>query len=178
MRCATSWIGIRNRVRQRWVNIRHTIMITRTARRIALKMVIINLMLALLLFGLVLMNKTIFRSAFPHSQFAQILTWSFPNFIAGLLLCLCVVNPVLIKKPKRGRTIVYAISLLIMSVLIADEAGSVVASAHYDNNDIIGIALGSILAVIMFEYLYYRQHVKIKNLDHKKNPNCCMYKKH
>lgn len=123
-----------------------------------IKIIGINLTLALSLYGLVNINKTILRPTFSDSQFTQILTGSFPSFIAGLLLCLCVVNPVLIKKPKSGRTIVYAISLLIMFMLILDEIKSLAASTQYDFYDIIGSIAGSVLAIITFEYLYHRQN--------------------
>jgi hypothetical protein len=115
-----------------------------------------NLILALLLFGLIFINKTVFRPAFNTTHFEQVLTGSFPNFIAALLLGLCVVNPVLNKKPRFGRLIVYASSLCIMSVLILDEIKSIVASENYDICDIIGSILGSVLAVLIFEYVYWK----------------------
>jgi hypothetical protein len=121
-----------------------------------------NLILALLLFGLIFINKTVFRPAFNTTHFEQILTGSFPNFIAALLLGLCVVNPVLNKKPRFGRLIVYALSLCIMSVLILDETKSIAASETYDIYDIIGSISGSVLAILIYEYLFYRLNLKKK----------------
>ncbi len=131
---------------------------TGTEKKAVIRIISINLMLVLLLFGLVSLNKTVFRSAFSDSHFFQLLTGSFPNFIAGLLLCLCVVNPVLVKKPGYGRMMVYTGSLLIMAILILDELKSLVASEHYDIYDIIGSILGGALAIMMFEYLFYRKN--------------------
>jgi drug/metabolite transporter superfamily protein YnfA len=137
----------------------------RIEKKAVIKIIGINLTLALLLFGLIFINKTIFRPTFNISPFFQILTGSFPNFIAALLMSLCVVNPVLIKKPKFGRLIVYAISLGIMSILIFDELKSVVASKQYDIYDIIGSVMGSILAILTYEYLFYRQNLKLKRIE-------------
>lgn len=133
------------------------------------KIVLINLTLGLLLFGLVYINKTIFRPTFNYSHFSQTLTGSFPNFIAALLISLCVVNPVLIKKPRSGRLIVYVISFCIMSILIFDEFNSILASERYDIYDIIGSATGSFLAIMIFEFLYYRQNIPSNNFSDKKD---------
>ena len=105
-----------------------------------------------------------FRPTFNNTHFVQILTGSCPNFIVALLIGLCVVNPVLVKKPKLGRFIVYSISLCIMSILIPDEIKSVVASKLYDIYDIAGSVIGSILAILTFEFLYYRQNLKMKRI--------------
>jgi hypothetical protein len=127
------------------------------------KILRINLILALLLFGLIYINKTVFRPTFNTTHFEQILTGSFPNFIAALLISLCVVNPVLNKKPRFGRLIVYAFSLCVMSVLILDEIKSIAASEIFDICDIIGSISGSVIAILIYEYLYYRLNLKRNN---------------
>jgi hypothetical protein len=56
--------------------------------------------------------------------------------------------------------IVYLASLLVLTVLILDEMKSIGASTHFDIYDITGGILGSIWAVLTFEFLYYKQHRK------------------
>jgi len=129
----------------------------RIEKKTIIKIIGINLTLFLLLVGLIYINKTIFRPTFNENYLAQILTGSFPNFIAAFLISLCAVNPVLIRKPRLGRMIVYLFTLCTMTVLILDELKSIGASKQYDINDIVGSILGAILAVMTFEYLNYRQ---------------------
>jgi len=138
---------------------------SRIDKKSVIKIMGINLTLALLLFGLILINKNVFRPTFNNTHFAQILTGSFPNFIAAFLISLCVANSVLIKKPRLGRLIVYSISLCIMSILILDEVKSIVASKQYDIYDITGSVIGSILAILTYEFLYYRQNLKMKRIE-------------
>ena len=130
-------------------------------KKTTIKIIGINLTLFLLLFGLVYINKTIFRPTFNETHLAQILTGSFPTFIAAFLISLCAVNPVLIRRPHFGRLIVYLSSFCIMTMLILDEVKSIEASKQYDVYDIAGSILGSLLAVLTYEYLHYRQKKKI-----------------
>jgi branched-subunit amino acid transport protein AzlD len=125
------------------------------------KLIGINILLFIILFGLVTFNKQYLRPTFNHSQFALVLTGSFPNFIAAYLICLCVVNAVLIRKPKFGRQIIYALSFMVMAILIIEEYKSIWgASTQFDINDIIGSALGSLLAILTYEYLSFRKKFK------------------
>jgi hypothetical protein len=140
----------------------------RIEKKIAFKIVGINLTLFLLLVLLIYINKTVFRPTFNENYLAQILTGSFPNFIAAFLISLCAVNPVLIRKPKLGRLIVYLGSLLIMLALILDELESIGASRQYDINDIAGSVLGSLLAILTYEYLNHRQKRKRENKSDEK----------
>lgn len=126
-------------------------------RKTIIKIIGINLTLFLLLVGLIYINKTIFRPTFNDSYLAQILTGSFPNLIAAFLISLCAVTPVLIRRPRLGRLIVYSGSLFVMTVLILDEIQSIGASKQYDIYDIAGSVIGALLAVLTFEYLNYRQ---------------------
>jgi len=126
-------------------------------KKTVIKIIGINLTLFLLLIGLIYINKTIFRPTFNENYLAKILTGSFPNFIAAFLISLCAVNPVLIKKPRLGRLIVYLGTLLIMTALILDELESIGASKQYDIYDIAGSIIGALLAILTFEYLNYRQ---------------------
>ncbi|MDP3441645.1 MAG: hypothetical protein Q8T08_02185 [Ignavibacteria bacterium] len=135
----------------------------RIEKKIAFKIIGINMTLFLLLVLLIYINKTVFRPTFNENYFAQILTGSFPNFIAAFLISLCVVNPVLIRKPRLGRLIVYLGSLFTMLALILDELESIGASRQYDINDIAGSVLGSLLAILTYEYLNHRQKRKREN---------------
>ena len=133
-----------------------------------IKILGINLTLGLLLFGLVYINKTVFRPAFNETQLAQVLTGSFPTFIAAFLIGLCVVNPVLIRKPRSGRLIVYLGSLCIMFVLILDEFKSIAASTQYDTYDIAGGIIGCVFAVLTYEYLHHRLKRKEEIIKNKR----------
>jgi len=127
-------------------------------KRTAIKIIGINLTLFLLLVGIIYINKTVFRPTFNENYVAQILTGSFPNFIAAYLISLCAVNPVIIRRPRLGRVIVYLGSLFTMTVLIIDELKSIGASKQYDSYDIAGSILGALLAILTFEYLNYKKN--------------------
>lgn len=129
----------------------------RIDRKNKIKIIGINLTLFLLLYGLVYINKTIFRPTFTDTPLAQILTGSFPSFIAAFIISLFIVNPVLIRKPRLSRLIVYLGSVIVMTVLILDEFESIRASMHFDIYDIIATILGSILAVLIYELLHHKQ---------------------
>ena len=130
----------------------------RIRKKEMLKLIGINMLLFALLFGLVTINKQVFRPTFNHSDFALVLTGSFPNFIAAYLISLCVVNPVLIRQPQFGRLIVYVLSFVVMAILIVEEFISIWgASTHFDIYDIIGSVIGSLLAILTYEYLNARQ---------------------
>ncbi len=134
----------------------------RIEKKTIMKIMAINLTLFLLLIFLIYINKAYFRHIFNETHIAQILTGSFPNFIAAYLISLCVVNPVLIRKPPFGRIIVYLGSLGTMTVLILDESKSIGASKLYDIYDIAGSILGALFAILTYEYLNFRQ----KRLEH------------
>ena len=123
------------------------------------KLIGTNILLFILLFGIVTLNKRVFRPAFNHSQIGIILTGCFPNFIAAYLISLGVVNAVLTRKPKYGRMIVYILSLAVMAILILEEFKSIFgASTQFDIYDIIGSSIGSLLAILTFEFLNSRKN--------------------
>jgi len=129
------------------------------------KLIGINILLFILLFGLVTINKQVFRPTFNHSHFALVLTGSFPNFLAAYLISLCVVNAVLIRKPKFGRQIVYVLSFIVMAILIIEEIKSIWgASTQFDIYDVIGSSIGSSLAILTYEYSNSRQKNKLKKM--------------
>ena len=96
------------------------------------KIIIINLFLFALLFGLVTITKEFVRPLYSHLPFAGILTGSFPNFIAAYIISLAFVNAVLVKMPKYSRLISYISSFLVFIVLTAEEFKPMWgASTHY-----------------------------------------------
>ena len=126
------------------------------------KIIVINFLLIAVLFGLVSLNKEIIRPALSNSTIANILTGSFPNFIAAYLIGLAFVNAVLIRKPKYGRLIVYTSSIVIFTILTFEELRPMWgASTYYDSFDILASGLGSLLAVLT--YLIIRKKVIINH---------------
>lgn len=116
-----------------------------------------NVLLFVVLFMLVKFNKEYLRPQFGQMPFVGILTGSLPNFLAALLISLCAVNGVLSRKPKHGRPIVYAGSSLVFLVLAVEELRPMWgASTQYDLYDIIASALGSLLAILVYELIVRR----------------------
>ena len=126
----------------------------KTNRKNKLKIIGINLILFALLYGLVSLNKEILRPEFSHISFINILTGSFPNFIAAYIISLAFVNAVVIRKPQNGRLIVYVGSVLVFTILAIEEIIPMWgASTYYDSFDILASGLGSILSIITFELI-------------------------
>ncbi len=118
------------------------------------KVLVINAFLVAVLFGLVSLNKEVLRPALNSSQLMIILTGSFPNFIAGLIISLAAVSAVLIRKLKRGRLIIYLWSIAVFVILMIEEIKPMWgASTLYDTFDIIASGVGSALAIITFELI-------------------------
>lgn len=131
----------------------------KTKSKKMLKIIGINLVLFAILYGLVSLNKEILRPEFSHLSFINILTGSFPNFIAAYIISLAFVNAVLIRKPQNGRLIVYVGSVLVFTILAIEEIFSIWgASTHYDLFDILASGLGSVLSIITFELLARSAH--------------------
>lgn len=123
------------------------------------KILIINIFLFALLFGLISFNKEILRPNYGHLPFMDIFTGSFPNFIAALIISLAFINAVLIKKSKNGDIIVYTIAFLIFLILTIEELLPLWgASEHYDNYDIIASGLGSLLALLTYKIIVLKRN--------------------
>jgi len=86
------------------------------------KIIVINLFLFALLFGLVSLNKEFIRPLFCQISFLKILTGCFPNFIAAYIISIYFVNAVVIREPKHSRFIVYIGSFLVFVILTVEEA--------------------------------------------------------
>ena len=133
--------------------------VVKTNRKNKLKIIGINLILFALLYGLVSLNKEILRPEFSHISFINILTGSFPNFIAAYIISLAVVNAVFIRKPQNGRIFVYVSSVLVFTMLAIEEINPIWgASTYYDSFDILASGLGSILSIITFELIAHKAH--------------------
>ncbi len=116
------------------------------------KVIAINAFLIAALFGLVSLNKEVLRPTLKKSDILKILTGCFPNFIAAFLISLLFISAVLIRKPKRGRIIVYLSSAVVFFVLMIEELRPMWgASSHYDPYDIVASGIGSLSAIAVFE---------------------------
>jgi hypothetical protein len=123
-------------------------------RKNILKIIGINLLLFVFLYGLVSLNKAVLRPQFNHIPFVRVLTGSFPNFIAAYIISLFFVNGVLIRKPRHGRLIVYLGSVLVCAMLTLEELKPFWgASTYYDPLDILASGLGSFLSIITYELM-------------------------
>ena len=115
----------------------------------------INLILFGLLYGLVTLNKTVFRPLFSPESFLNTITGCFPNFIAAFLISLAFIIAVIFKKPSKSRLIVYISSVIVFLILTIEEFNPIWgASTYFDVYDIIASGLGSGLAILFFEIMH------------------------
>lgn len=127
------------------------------------KVLVLNSLLIAALFGLVTLNKELLRPNLFTIPVANVLTGCFPNFIAAYLISLAFVNAVLLKNPKWGRLIVYASSFVIFLILTIEELKPMWgASTYYDPFDVLASGLGSVLAILTFEFISSRRRNRIK----------------
>jgi hypothetical protein len=127
------------------------------------RIIVINIFLFALLFGLVTLNKEVSRPIFSHISFVKILTGSFPNFIAAYIISLAFVNAVVTREPKYGRLIVYISSLLVFVILTIEELKPMWgASTHYDSFDILASGSGSLLSILTFELIVLKRKNKME----------------
>lgn len=132
------------------------------------QIIIKNILLFVLLFGLVSLNKKVFRPNFSYIPLVNIITGSFPNFIAAFIISLAFINAVLTKNPKHGHVIAYVSSALVFIILTIEEIKPIWgASEHYDSFDIVASGLGSLLSVSTFEIIIFvRKHKPKKQRDY------------
>ena len=125
------------------------------------QILVINILLFALLFGLVSINKEVFRPSFSHIPFLNILTGIFPNFIAAFIISLALINAVLLKKPRHGRIFAYMGSVLVFVLLTIEEFKPMWgASETYDSFDILASGIGSLLSVSVFEIITFSRNHK------------------
>ncbi|MCD4729750.1 MAG: hypothetical protein K8R74_04055 [Bacteroidales bacterium] len=126
---------------------------------------IINAILFAFLFLSISFNKEYLRPNYGNLPFIGILTGSFPNFIAAYIISLFPLKPILDKNLKYSRIIFYASSFLIFIVFTVEELKPLFgASTQYDPYDIIASGIGSLLAILTFEFFIFKPKniVKIK----------------
>ncbi len=122
-----------------------------------LRIILGNLFLFAALFGLVTLNKNLLRPQMNYSHIGQVLTGCLPNFLAGFLISMTVINPIMIKKPKYSRRLVYVSSLLVFAILTLEEFRPLWgASTQFDWFDVLASGLGCSIAIISYEIIERR----------------------
>jgi len=125
------------------------------------RIIVINLLLFALLFGLVSLNKEFLRPLYSNTPVIKVLIGSFPDFIAAYIISLAFMNAVVIREPKYGRLIVYLSSFLVFAILTIEEFKPMWgASTHYDPFDIFASGLGSLLTILTFELVVLKRKTK------------------
>ena len=130
------------------------------------KYLAINLILFAILYFSVSFNKEFIRPVYGQSPIIGILTGSFSNFMAAYIFSLFPIAPIIAKniKIKKGRLIIYVVSILVFIILTIEELKPMWgASTQYDLFDILASGLGSLLAILTFE-IFIGKIVKNKNL--------------
>jgi hypothetical protein len=123
-----------------------------------LKIITTNLIIFLLLFGTITLNKELIRPAANGKPIIETLTGCFPNFIAAYLISLTATAGLLIKKPNNARLLFCIFCFLVFAGLSLEEIRPMWgASTHFDSFDIIASAAGSLLALLTFEIITSRQ---------------------
>ena len=122
------------------------------SRKKKLRVILTNIFLFGLLFGLVSVNKEILRPSLSDIPIVKPTLGCFPNFIAAYIISLFFVNGALTLEPIQSRLIVSLGSLSVFAVLTAEELRPMWgASTHYDVLDIAASGVGALLAVFTYE---------------------------
>jgi len=117
-----------------------------------LRVVLTNVVLFGVLFGLVSFNKEILRPAFGDILILNPLLGCFPNFIAAYIMGLFFVNAALTIEPKHSRLLVWLGSCAVFAVLTVEEVRPMWgASTQYDPLDIVASGMGALLAISTYE---------------------------
>jgi hypothetical protein len=122
------------------------------SRKKKLRVILTNIFLFGLLFGLVSLNKEILRPSLSDIPIVKPTLGCFPNFIAAYIISLFFVNGALTMEPMHSRLIVSVGSVFVFAVLTAEELRPMWgASTHYDVLDIVASGVGSLLAILTYE---------------------------
>jgi hypothetical protein len=125
------------------------------------RVVVTNILLFGILFGLVSLNKELLRPSLSHIPFMTPVTGSFPNFIAAYIISLFFVNAAVTTEPRHSRHLVYLGSLLVFAVLTVEEVNPMWgASTTYDMLDIIASAAGLLLAIVTYELIVLKRKAR------------------
>lgn len=127
-------------------------------KRSKLKLIGTNCLLFVILYGSVTFNKQVLRPAYGHIPVLKAVLGCLPNFLAGALLSLSIVNSLRVRKPRHGRLLAYTGSLLIFAILTLEELKPMWgASTYYDPLDILASALGTLAGILVYEIIRFRQ---------------------
>ncbi|MHC4061117.1 MAG: hypothetical protein ACYSR6_05845 [Planctomycetota bacterium] len=128
------------------------------SRKKKLRVILTNIFLFGLLFGLVSLNKEILRPSLSDIPIVKPTLGCFPNFIAAYIISLFFVNGALTMEPMHSRLIVSVGSVFVFAVLTAEELRPMWgASTHYDVLDIVASGMGALLAVFTYEVAVIRR---------------------
>ena len=128
------------------------------SRKKRLRVILTNILLFGLLFGLVSLNKEILRPSLSDIPIVKPTLGCFPNFIAAYIISLFFVNGALMIEPIHSRLLVSLGSLFVFVVLTAEELRPMWgASTHYDVLDIVASGVGALLAVFTYEVAVIRR---------------------
>ncbi len=134
------------------------------SKKSQIRVVLTNILLFGVLYGLVSFNKAVLRPAVGQLSWVAPITGSFPNFIAAFILSLFFVNAAVILKPRHSRLLVYLGSLFIFAILTFEEVNSMWgASEVYDVLDIIASGAGSLLAIASYELIIRKRKPAAQN---------------
>jgi hypothetical protein len=123
-----------------------------------------NCFLVAILYGSVTFNKEVLRPAYGRIPVLNDVLGCLPNFLAAALIGLSIVNAVRVRKPRHGRLIAYAGSLLVFAILTLEELKPMWgASTYYDPLDIIASALGALVGIVVYEVIRSRQQSSLNN---------------
>ncbi len=112
------------------------------------------LVLFAILYLSVSFNKEYIRPVYGNDPVVGVITGSFSNFMAAFIIALIAIIPLLKKKIslRQSRVYFYSVSILVFGLLVAEEFFSYFgASKTYDIYDILASALGSVMAIVVFE---------------------------
>ena len=124
------------------------------------RVVLTNLLLFGILYGLVSINKAFLRPSLSHIPLMTAITGSFPNFIAAYIISLFFVNGAVTMGPRHSRLLVYLGSLFVGVILIVEEVHPLWgASTYFDVLDIIATGIGSLLAIVTYELIVLKRKI-------------------
>lgn len=124
------------------------------SRKSRIRVLVTNVLLFGLLFGLITLNKGILRPSFSHIPLMAAVLGCFPNLISAFIIGLFFVNGAVTMEPRHSRLLVYSGSLLVFSFLAFEELNQIWgASTTYDVLDIFASGAGSLLAVLTYELM-------------------------
>lgn len=117
-----------------------------------LRVILTNILLFGLLFGLVSLNKEILRPLVSDTPIVKPALGCFPNFIAAYIISLFFANGALTMEPRHSRLLVTMGSLSVFAALSVEELRPMWgASTHYDVLDIVASGVGALLAIVTYE---------------------------